>query len=136
MQKDPNPKQLHSKQAVFDLLQKYKLIAGLVHKQDMPHHDLVETLVYKENMAQLRQVLQHLPAEEIALILEELPPEDQLLIWDQLDDELKQSILRDASFSVLQILGKQEYRLKNPESRLLICWRAICTKFRLIRPAT
>ena len=110
MQNDPNPKQLHNKQAVFDLLHKYKLIAGLVHKQDMPHHDLVETLVYKENMAQLRQALQHLPAEEIALILEELPPEDQLLIWEQLDDDRKQSILLNAPFSVLQILGKQEYK--------------------------
>jgi hypothetical protein len=85
MQNDPNFKQFHSKQAVFDLLHKYKLIAGLVHKQDMPHQDLVETLVYKENMAQLRHVLEHLPAEEIVLILEELPPEDQLLIWEQLD---------------------------------------------------
>jgi magnesium transporter len=110
MQNDPNFKQFHSKQAVFDLLHKYKLIAGLVHKQDMPHQDLVETLVYKENMAQLRHVLEHLPAEEIVLILEELPPEDQLLIWEQLDDNRKQSILLNAPFSVLQILGKQAYK--------------------------
>jgi len=110
MQNDPNLKQFHSKQSVFDLLHKYKLIAGLVHKQDLPHQDLVESLVYKENMAQLRQVPEHLPAEEIALILEELPPEDQLLIWEQLDDDRKQSILRDTPFSVLQILGKQAYR--------------------------
>jgi magnesium transporter len=70
----------------------------------------VESLVYKENMAQLRQVLEHLPAEEIALILEELSPEDQLLIWEQLTDDCKQTILLSAPFSVLQILGKQAYK--------------------------
>ncbi|MFZ2168121.1 MAG: CorA family divalent cation transporter [Methylococcaceae bacterium] len=109
MKKDPTAKQ-YNQQAILEILEKHKLIADLVHKQDMPHHDLVETLVYKENMAQLRQILQHLPAEEIALILEELPPEDQLLIWEQLDDDRKQSILRNAPFSVLEILGKQEYK--------------------------
>jgi len=109
MQRDPNAKH-YNHQAILEILQKHKPIADLVHKQDMPHHDLVETLVHKENMAQLRQILQHLTAEEIALILEELPPEDQLLIWDQLDDDRKQSILLNAPFSVLQILGKQEYK--------------------------
>ena len=110
MQKDLTNQHINSQQNVIDILLKQKLIADLVHKQDMPHHDLVETLVYKENMAQLRQTLQHLPAEEIALILKELPPEDQLLIWEQLDDDRKQTILRDASVSVLQILGKQAYK--------------------------
>jgi len=109
MKKDAAAKQ-YNQQSILEILEKHKLIADLVHKQDMPHHDLVETLVYKENMAQLRQILQHLPAEEIALILEELPPEDQLLIWEQLDDDRKQSILRNAPFSVLEILGKQEYK--------------------------
>ena len=109
MQRDPNAKH-YNHQAILEILQKHKPIADLVHRQDMPHHDLVETLVHKENMAQLQQLLQHLPAEEIALILEELPPEDQLLIWEQLDDDRKQSILLNAPFSVLQILGKQEYK--------------------------
>jgi len=85
MQKDPA--QFHtSQQAVLDKLLKHKIIADLVHKQAMPHHELVETLVRKENMAQLRQILNHLPPEEIAHILGELTPDDQLLIWDQLDD--------------------------------------------------
>jgi magnesium transporter len=110
MQKDPNTKQNNSQQAVFDILQKHKLIADLVHKQDMPHHDLVETLVRKENMAQLQQILNHLPAAEIAHILEGLPLDDQMLIWQQLDDDHKQHILQDAPIAVLQILGKQDYK--------------------------
>lgn len=104
------PPSTNSQQAVINILSKHKLIADLVHKQDMPHHDLVEALVYKENMAQLKQILNHLPAAEITHILEELPPEDQLLLWEQLDNDHKQSILLDAPISVLQILGKQDYK--------------------------
>ncbi len=108
--KDPAAKYYNSHQAVLDLLQKHKLIADLVHKQDMPHHGLVEALVRKENMGQLQQILNHLPHSEIAHILEKLPAEDQLLIWEQLDDDHKQPILLEAPISVLQILGKQDYR--------------------------
>lgn len=110
MQKDPIVKYYNSQQAVLDILQKHKLIADLVHKQDMPHHGLVETIVRKENMAQLQQILNHLPPSEIAHILEELPPEDQLLIWEHLDDDHKQPTLLEAPISVLQILGKQDYK--------------------------
>ncbi|MFZ2450208.1 MAG: CorA family divalent cation transporter [Methylovulum miyakonense] len=116
MQKEPSAKYRNSQQAVLDILLKQKLIADLVHKQDMPHHDLVESLVRKENMAQLQQILNHLPSAEIAHILEGLPLEDQLLIWDQLDDEHKQPILLEAPISVLQILGKQDY--KTEKSRI------------------
>jgi magnesium transporter len=110
MQKDPLAKYQNSHQAVLDLLQKHKLIAELVHKQDMPHHSLVETLVRKENMARLQQILNHLPPSEVGHILEALPPEDQLLIWKHLDDERKQPILLEAPISVLQILGKHDYK--------------------------
>ena len=114
MQKDPAAKEYNSQHAVLDILLKHKLIADLVHKQDMPHHDLVETLVRKESMAQLRQILEQLAAEEIAHILEALPPEDQRLIWEQLDNERKQAILLDAPVSVLQLLGKQDYKTEKP----------------------
>lgn len=110
MPKDPLPKYHDSYQAVLDLLQKHKLIAELVHKQDMPHHGLVETLVRKENMARLQQILNHLPPSEVGHILEALPPADQLLIWEHLDDNHKQPILLEAPISVLQILGNQDYK--------------------------
>lgn len=110
MPKDPAAKNYNSRQAIRDILAKHKLVVDLVHKQDMPHHALVETLVRKENMAQLQQIVNHLPSVEVADILEELPPEDQLLIWEQLDDEHKQGVLLDAPIPVLQILGKQDYQ--------------------------
>ena len=116
MHKDSNANYYNSQQAILDLLQKNKLVADLVHKQDMPHHDLVEVLVRKQNMAQLQQILNHLPPAEIIQILEELPAEDQLLIWEQLDDDHKQPILLNAPIPVLHILGKQD--LKTAKSRV------------------
>ncbi len=110
MQKDPTLQNHNSQQAILDKLLKHKIIADLVHKQDMPHHSLVEVLVRKENIAQMQKILNHLPPEEIAHILEVLPPEDQLLIWEQLDDAHKQPILLEVPISVLQILGKQDYK--------------------------
>jgi magnesium transporter len=110
MQNDLNIKPNNSRQTMVDLLQKHKLVEDLVHKQDMPHHDLVETLVRKENLAQLQQMVNHLTSTEIVDFLEELAPEDQLLIWEQLNDDHKQAIQRNAPLAVLQILGKQDYK--------------------------
>jgi magnesium transporter len=111
MQKDPiSQKTNNSQQAILDILQKAKLIQDMVRNQDMPHHELVETLVRKENMAKLKQILEHIPHAEIAQILESLPTEDQLSVWEQLDDDHKRHILLDAPISVLQILGKKDYK--------------------------
>jgi magnesium transporter len=108
LQKEPQPK--HSKsgyQAIVEALTKLKIIEGLVHKQNMPHHDVVEILVRKENTAILKQLLTRLPPSEIAGILGQLQPEDQLLIWEQLDDVEKQPILLYAPESVLEILAQK-----------------------------
>ncbi|NOT12288.1 MAG: magnesium transporter CorA [Methylococcaceae bacterium] len=112
MQKDSADKHTNSPHNVLDILLKHKLIADLVHKQDMPHHDLVETLVHKEHMVQLQQILNNLTTAEITDILENLPPDDQLLIWEQLDDVHKQPVLRDAPTSILQTLGRQAYKVE------------------------
>lgn len=118
MQKQSNSEHHDSKQAILDILEKHRLVSELLQKQDMAHHDLVETLVRKENIAQLQRILAHLPATEIARILEELPQADTLMIWGQLDDSHKQAVLLEAPLSVLQILGKQDY--KTEKSRVKV----------------
>jgi magnesium transporter len=99
-----------SRQAVLSLLQKCRLIEGLVHQQEMPRHDLVESLVRKQNLARLQKILDHLPSAEIAQMLEGLKPQDQLFIWDQLRDERKEEILLEVPVSVLELLGKRDYK--------------------------
>ena len=99
-----------SRQAVLNLIKKHRLVEDFVHKQDMPRHDLVESLVRKQNLAKLQQMLNEIPPGEVAKILEELLPEDQLFVWDQINDQRKELILRDVPITVLQALGKREYK--------------------------
>jgi magnesium transporter len=103
-------RQQKNRQDALQLLQKNRLLVDVVHNQEMPHHDLVETLVRKQNLVKLDQVLERMEASEIALFLESLPPEDQLFIWARLGENRKESVLREIPLSVLQVLGKGEYK--------------------------
>jgi magnesium transporter len=103
-------KQQKNRQDVLQILHKNKLVTDVVHKQDMPRHDLVETLVRKQNLMKLDQVIGHMDAVEIAELLESLPPEDQLFIWARLGEDRKEQVLRDIPLSVLQVLGKSEFK--------------------------
>lgn len=110
MSKDSATKQDDNQRAILDILLKHKLVEDLVHKQIMPKQDLVESLVRKESFAQLRQLLIQIPPAEIAHILEELSAEDQSIIWDHLHDERKEAILRAAPLSIIELLGKRDYK--------------------------
>jgi magnesium transporter len=116
MSSDPITEHQHSQQAVLNLIKKHRLVEDFVHKQDMPRHDLVESLVRKQNLAKLQQILNQISPGDIAQILGELLPEDQLFVWDQIKDERKELILQDVPISVLQTLGKREY--KNDKSSI------------------
>ena len=102
-----------SQAAIRDLLQKCRLVEDLVHKQDMPKHELVESLVKKQNIAKLQKILNHLPTNEVGQLLESLTPNDQLFIWDQLRDERKQDVLLEVPISVIELLGKRDYKTEN-----------------------
>lgn len=110
MQNDQPSETQSNQQSVLHLLQKHQLLEGMVRKQDMPHHDLVETLVRKQNLAKLKQALYEAAPSEVAEILEGLSPEDQVFIWDQLDENRKERILRDVPISVLNALGRREFK--------------------------
>jgi len=110
MPEDLNDKQQKNLQDVLQILQKNKLLTDVVHKQDMPHHDLVETLVRKQNLMKLDQVIEQMTDAEIAHLLESVPQDDQLFIWARLSEDVKEHVLRDIPLSVLQVLGKSEYK--------------------------
>ncbi len=92
------------------LLQKYKLVLNMTHNQEMPRHDLVESLVRRQNLAQLRQSLEQMTPSDIAQQLDLLAPEDQLIVWEQIDEKRKETILLEAPASVLAVLGKRDLR--------------------------
>lgn len=68
-------------QKIVYLLQRYKLVEGFVRLQDAPEPELIESIIQKQNLANLRQELDKLHPADIARILEMLPLEDRLIIW-------------------------------------------------------
>ena len=57
-------------------------VEGIVHRQEMPKHDLVESLVHKQHVQELTHKLDSLHSADVAHILEALPLEDRLFVWD------------------------------------------------------
>jgi len=75
------------------LLSRRRLVESLVSRQEMPRHNLVETVVHRENLGQLAQLLNSFDAAETARILEALPTEDRLLAWEQVRKDRLDGIL-------------------------------------------
>lgn len=99
----------NEKQQLLNFIKKHRLVEEFVHKQDMPHHDLVESLVRKQNLVKLQSMLNQVETQIVAQLLEELSAEDQMFIWDQINNERKELIIRDVPIAVLQALGKREF---------------------------
>jgi magnesium transporter len=91
-------------QKVIHLLSKHKLMAGFVQMQEMPRHELTESLVQKQNLAELQQLLDRLHPADVAYILEALPLQDRLMIWDLVKAERDGEILLEASDAVRETL--------------------------------
>ncbi|HKX39284.1 MAG TPA: magnesium transporter, partial [Burkholderiales bacterium] len=89
---------------VQELLQKQKVVESLVGRQEMPKHDLVEKLVHKQHLAELRGKLDRLHAADIAYILEALPPEERLAVWDLVKADRDGEILLEVSDAVRESL--------------------------------
>ena len=99
----PDDVQHHLKE-VQDLLARQRVVEDLVHRQDMPRHALVETLVHKQHEASLRAKLDSLHPADIAYILESLPREERLYVWDLVKAERDGEILLEVSDAVRESL--------------------------------
>jgi len=96
-------------QKVTDILSRQKMIEDMVHVQDMPRHAMVETLVQRQHLAELKNLLEPLPAEEIAVILESLDKDAARVVWSQIPDELANNVLWEVSDTCReQLVGDRE----------------------------
>lgn len=86
-----------SLQRVMEMLEKQRLVEGLVHGQATPRQDVVETLVKRQHLTEIQQLLTHLPSAEIGNILESLPVEDARAVWEQVTPERENEILWEVS---------------------------------------
>ncbi|SCX02883.1 magnesium transporter [Nitrosomonas eutropha] len=91
-------------QKIISLLQRYKLVEGFVRLQDTPEPELIESIIQKQNLANLREALDKLHPADIARILEMLPLEDRLIIWGLVKAEHDGEVLLEVSDAVRQTL--------------------------------
>ena len=82
---------------VLDLLKKQKRVAGMVHNQSMPRQAIVETLVQRQHLAELKTLLQQLPVTDIASLLDTLPIEDGQQLWPLIDQGRQNDVLWEVS---------------------------------------
>lgn len=96
---------------VQELLARQKRVESLVHRQDMPRHDLVESLVHKQHLNELKHRLEAMPSARIARILEALPQDDGLLLWELIGPDRGEEVLNELSEAVRETLaGNHPYQ--------------------------
>jgi magnesium transporter len=90
----------HKITLVHELLRKHRLTEQIVHKGDSPKKELLESLVHRQNMAELEQKLRRMHTADLAHIIEILPPEDRLLVWSRVSEQCGGEILLEVSEAV------------------------------------
>jgi magnesium transporter len=85
---------------ITGLLHKHDLVENLVHRQQGPRQELVESLVHKLHLVELQKFLDALHPADIALILESLPLEQRLVVWELVKAEREGEILLEVSDAV------------------------------------
>jgi magnesium transporter len=94
---------------VSEILIKQKRVEGLVHGQSMPRQDVVETLVQRQHLAELHNLMTQLSTGEIGSILEALPVDDASRLWAQIPPERENDVLWEVSDSRReQLVGSRE----------------------------
>jgi magnesium transporter len=94
-----------SLEAIQELLRKQKLYEGLIHGQSAARQSVVETLVHRQHLAEISNLMARLPSEEIGRILEALPLEDAQLLWTRIPEERENELLWELSDGVREALA-------------------------------
>jgi len=89
------------------LLEKQRRVESLVHREPSPDEDkkaLVEGLVHRRHLSELKHILDRLHPADVAYILEALPRDDRLVVWDCVKAERDGEILLEVGDSVRETL--------------------------------
>ncbi|WP_329743142.1 magnesium transporter [Dyella sp. A6] len=91
-------------EATIRLLQRQKLIERVAHDQHGPRQERLETLVHRQNRAELQHHLERLHPADLAYILEALPLNDRLAVWQLVRADRDGEILLEVSDAVRESL--------------------------------
>jgi len=92
---------------VQTLLEKHRRVEALVHREQTPAEDkkaLVESLVHRQHLNELKVILDRLHPADVAYILEALPRDDRLVVWECVKAERDGEILLEVGEGVRQTL--------------------------------
>ena len=93
---------------VQELLRRHQVVLDLAHRQqhgeDPERHHLVEQLVERQHLNELRLRLERLHPADVAYILEALPQTDRITVWDLVKAERDGEILLEVSDAVRESL--------------------------------
>lgn len=78
---------------VQELLAKHRLVGEMARRQESPRKEVVDSLLQRQHVAELRHLLVRLPTVSVALILNALPEDDRLVLWKELAEERLDDIL-------------------------------------------
>jgi magnesium transporter len=92
---------------VQQVLEKQRRVEALVHREQAQTGDkkaIVEQLVHRQHLTELRGILDRLHAADIAYILEALPLDDRLIVWDCVKADRDGEILLEVNDAVRETL--------------------------------
>src|SRR5512134_1604858 len=92
---------------VQSLLEKQRRVEALVHREQTPaeaRKPLVEQLVHRQHLTELKTILDRLHPADIAYILEALPLDDRLVVWDCVKADRDGEILMEVNDAVRETL--------------------------------
>lgn len=78
---------------VQELLTKHRLIGEVAHRQNTIRKEVVDNLVQRQHVAELRRLLARMPTVSVTLILNALSDEDRLVVWKELAEDRLDDIL-------------------------------------------
>jgi magnesium transporter len=103
---------------VQNIIAKNRLVGEMVRRQDMmPRHELVEGMVQKQHIVELRILFSRLPLVSVALILSALSEEERLIAWKEVEEDHQEDILDLLSDEVREALVGDGHR---PSKRVMV----------------
>jgi magnesium transporter len=82
---------------LVDVLNKQKLVDGMVQGQQMARHDFVATLLHRQHDAELQNFIARQTAPELGRYLDSLPLDDAQKLWTRLPPERENDVLWEIS---------------------------------------
>jgi magnesium transporter len=94
---------------VAELLKKQKWVEDMVHGQQMPRQDVVETLVQRQHLAEIQKLIARLSSAELGDLLEALPLDDAARLWTHMPEGRENEVLWEVSDTRReQLVGSRE----------------------------